>query len=144
MPAATGCAPTRHLETTAAIAARRFTAFRPRSARASGCGRVHWEAIVRAPGLADRIAGRPASLLPISGATNSSKKEGAAAGGNGRSGVRSTEVELCPGATCVPVAREILQPGQWPEFPRPARHVEHMFILLAEHASAYGLLVPHA
>ena len=58
-------------------------------------------------------------------------------------GEGALEVELCPGAGCVPITRERLQPGQWLEFPRPAIHVEHTIILPAELGAGYGRLVPY-
>jgi hypothetical protein len=57
--------------------------------------------------------------------------------------VRSAEDELRFAVACVPGARELLQPGQWPEFPRPVSHVEHMLIVPFEQIAAYGPLVTY-
>ena len=140
-PAATGCAPTPRPRTNAAIAARCFITSRHRWARGSACARVHWEAIVRISGRADCIAGRRVRSRPRLLSPREKKRSGR--WGDGRSWVRGTEYYLCSGAACVPVARELLQPGQWPEFPRPAFHVEHILILAGEVAPAYGRLVPY-
>jgi hypothetical protein len=94
-PAAIGCAPTRRLRgprTTAAIAARRFITSRHRWARGFACARVHWEAIVRISGRADRIADF-AARFGHSGDRFVQKREERPLGGRPL-GVRGTEVVL--------------------------------------------------